>query len=121
MTTHALSSPDGVGRERERKMVAHMTALQSSAEELERKIQLKHDESAKRYDLQLEQIREKAALVSRHTSAEDSLKVTPYEKMKWCTMCQVKVRGKRSGEVTAKGKDRVTEGIGAREEGVLMG
>ena len=70
-----------------------MTALQSSAEELERKIQLKHDESAKRYDLQLEQIREKAALVSRHTSAEDSLKVTPYEKMKWCTMCQVKVRG----------------------------
>ena len=91
-----------------------MTALQSSAEELERKIQLKHDESAKRYDLQLEQIREKAALVSRHTSAEDSLKVTPYEKMKWCTVCQVKVREKRSGEVTVRRKGGVTEGIGAR-------
>ena len=88
-------------RERERKLAAHMTALQSSAEELERKIQLKHDESAKRYDLQLEQIREKAALVSRHTSAEDSLKVTPYERMKWCTVCHVKVRG-RGGELTPR-------------------
>lgn len=78
-----------------------MTALQSSAEELERKIQLKHDESAKRYDLQLEHIREKAALVSRHTSAEDSLKVTPYERIKWCTVCHVKVRG---GEVTPRGR-----------------
>ena len=95
-------------------MVAHMTALQSSAEELERKIQLKHDESAKRYDLQLEQIREKAALVSRHTSAEDSLKVTPYEKMKWCAVCQVKVRGKRCGEVTLRRKGEVTEGIDTR-------
>ena len=74
-----------------------MTALQSSAEELERKIQLKHDESAKRYDLQLEQIREKAALVSRHASTEDSLNVTPYQRMRWCTVCQVKVREGRGG------------------------
>ena len=74
-------------RERERKLVARQTAT----EELERKIQLKHDESAKRHGIQLEQIREKAALVSRHASSEDSLRVTPYDKRRWCRVCQVMV------------------------------
>ena len=52
---------------------------------------MKHDESAKRHGMQLEQIREKAALVSRHASSEDSLGVMPYEKRRWCRVCQVMV------------------------------
>ena len=87
---YLLNTCTAMCRERERKLVAVQTAQQSSVEELERKIQIKHTEYAKRYDMQLEQIREKAALTSKHVS-EDSLRVTPFEKRQWCKLCQVKV------------------------------
>ena len=101
-----------IGRERERKLLAHNAALQSSTEELGRKIQLKvcactcmptcmlmtcalqHDESSKRYDQQLEQKKKLATGVisSRHTSAEQPPRVEAYKTKKWCNVCNVEVR-----------------------------
>ncbi|KAL5482252.1 hypothetical protein EMCRGX_G022556 [Ephydatia muelleri] len=98
-------------RERERKKEARNVAFQTSVEELERRIQLKQDESSKRYDLQLEQIKERASSVPRHLSSDDAPCVGLYDTQKWCTLCKIKIispvyclshlRGKRHQEVVS--------------------
>lgn len=49
------------------------------------------DEQSRRYDQQLEQKKERAAVASRHWSSEDAPRVEAYTKKKWCTLCSVKV------------------------------
>lgn len=67
---------------------------------------LQQDESSRRHDQQLEQIKEKVSLLavastklswcsqaagSRHTSCEEAPCVLPYPRRKWCTLCSVPV------------------------------
>lgn len=67
---------------------------------------LQQDESSRRHDQQLEQIKEKVGFLavasakllwcsqaagSRHTSCEEAPCVLPYPRRKWCTLCSVPV------------------------------
>ncbi|KAJ7311222.1 hypothetical protein JRQ81_006834 [Phrynocephalus forsythii] len=60
-------------------------------EELQKKIQLKHDESIRRHMEQIEQRKEKAAELSsgRHANTDYAPKLTPYERKKQCSLCNV--------------------------------
>lgn len=93
-------------RERERKLEARNAALQTSVQQLEKKIQQKvmmymsqwssvqhpqAHESSRRYGQQLEQKKLVAVTISRHTSSDDAPKVEVYKKKKWCTVCDVGV------------------------------
>lgn len=62
-------------------------------EELQKKIQLKHDESIRRHMEQIEQRKEKAAELSsgRHANTDYAPKLTPYERKKQCSLCNVMI------------------------------
>uniref|UniRef100_A0A8C5MC71 S-phase cyclin A associated protein in the ER n=1 Tax=Leptobrachium leishanense TaxID=445787 RepID=A0A8C5MC71_9ANUR len=80
-------------RDREERLAALTAAQQEAMEELQKKIQLKHDESVRRHLEQIEQRKEKAAELSsgRHASTEYAPKLTPYERKKQCTLCNVTI------------------------------
>uniref|UniRef100_A0A8C4NJQ5 S-phase cyclin A associated protein in the ER n=1 Tax=Eptatretus burgeri TaxID=7764 RepID=A0A8C4NJQ5_EPTBU len=80
-------------REREERLAALNAAQQEAVEELQKKIQLKHDESVRRHLEQIEQRKEKAAELSsgRHSSTENPPRLTPYECEKECTICNVTI------------------------------
>ncbi|XP_040585693.1 S phase cyclin A-associated protein in the endoplasmic reticulum isoform X3 [Mesocricetus auratus] len=78
-------------RDREERLAALTAAQQEAMEELQKKIQLKHDESIRRHMEQIEQRKEKAAELSsgRHASTDYAPKLTPYERKKQCSLCNV--------------------------------
>ncbi|CAH2273177.1 Hypothetical predicted protein [Pelobates cultripes] len=80
-------------RDREERLAALTAAQQEAMEELQKKIQLKHDESVRRHLEQIEQRKEKAAELSsgRHASTDYAPKLTPYERKKQCTLCNVTI------------------------------
>ncbi|KAM4826387.1 S phase cyclin A-associated protein in the endoplasmic reticulum [Thomomys bottae] len=78
-------------RDREERLAALTAAQQEAMEELQKKIQHKHDESIRRHMEQIEQRKEKAAELSsgRHASTDYAPKLTPYERKKQCSLCNV--------------------------------
>ncbi|XP_036133868.1 S phase cyclin A-associated protein in the endoplasmic reticulum isoform X2 [Molossus molossus] len=78
-------------RDREERLAALTAAQQEAMEELQKKIQLKHDESIRRHMEQMEQRKEKAAEFSsgRHANTDYAPKLTPYERKKQCSLCGV--------------------------------
>ncbi|XP_066448356.1 S phase cyclin A-associated protein in the endoplasmic reticulum isoform X2 [Eleutherodactylus coqui] len=80
-------------RDREERLAALTAAQQEAMEELQKKIQLKHDEGVRRHLEQIEQRKEKAAELSsgRHASTDYAPKLTPYERKKHCTLCGVMI------------------------------
>ncbi|XP_023585641.1 S phase cyclin A-associated protein in the endoplasmic reticulum [Trichechus manatus latirostris] len=76
-------------RDREERLAALTAAQQEAMEELQKKIQLKHDESIRRHMEQIEQRKEKAAELSsgRHANTDYAPKLTPYERKKQCSLC----------------------------------
>ncbi|XP_066557931.1 S phase cyclin A-associated protein in the endoplasmic reticulum isoform X2 [Amia ocellicauda] len=80
-------------RDREERLAALSAAQQEAVEELQKKIQLKHDESSRRHMEQIEQRKEKAAELSsgRHANTDYAPKLTPYERKKQCTLCNVTI------------------------------
>ncbi|XP_054444679.1 S phase cyclin A-associated protein in the endoplasmic reticulum isoform X2 [Pteronotus mesoamericanus] len=78
-------------RDREERLAALTAAQQEAVEELQKKIQLKHDESIRRHMEQMEQRKEKAAELSsgRHANTDYAPKLTPYERKKQCSLCNV--------------------------------
>uniref|UniRef100_A0A8D0CY60 S-phase cyclin A-associated protein in the ER n=1 Tax=Sander lucioperca TaxID=283035 RepID=A0A8D0CY60_SANLU len=80
-------------RDREERLAALSAAQQEAMEELQKKIQMKHDESSRRHMEQIEQRKEKAAELSsgRHANTDYAPKLTPYERKKQCSLCCVMV------------------------------
>ncbi|XP_056428910.1 S phase cyclin A-associated protein in the endoplasmic reticulum isoform X2 [Hyla sarda] len=80
-------------RDREERLAALTAAQQEAMEELQKKIQLKHDEGVRRHLEQIEQRKEKAAELSsgRHANTDYAPKLTPYERIKQCTLCGVSI------------------------------
>ncbi|NXA09785.1 SCAPE protein, partial [Sapayoa aenigma] len=80
-------------RDREERLAALTAAQQEAVEELQKKIQLKHDESIRRHMEQIEQRKEKAAELSsgRHANTDYAPKLTPYERKKQCSLCSVMI------------------------------
>ncbi|XP_075713760.1 S phase cyclin A-associated protein in the endoplasmic reticulum isoform X2 [Rhinoderma darwinii] len=80
-------------RDREERLAALTAAQQEAMEELQKKIQLKHDEGVRRHLEQIEQRKEKAAELSsgRHANTDYAPKLTPYERKKQCTLCSVMI------------------------------
>ncbi|XP_063782657.1 S phase cyclin A-associated protein in the endoplasmic reticulum isoform X2 [Pseudophryne corroboree] len=80
-------------RDREERLAALTAAQQEAMEELQKKIQLKHDEGVRRHLEQIEQRKEKAAELSsgRHASTDYAPKLTPFERKKQCTLCSVMI------------------------------
>uniref|UniRef100_A0A3Q3J5W5 C2H2-type domain-containing protein n=1 Tax=Monopterus albus TaxID=43700 RepID=A0A3Q3J5W5_MONAL len=78
-------------RDREERLAALSAAQQEAMEELQKKIQMKHDESSRRHMEQIEQRKEKAAELSggRHANTDYAPKLTPYERKKQCSLCGV--------------------------------
>ncbi|XP_028408191.1 S phase cyclin A-associated protein in the endoplasmic reticulum-like isoform X2 [Dendronephthya gigantea] len=104
-------------REREQRLAARNEALQTAAEQLQLKIKQKQQDSTKRHEQILELVKEKAAGASRHSTQDELPTVTPYERKKICTLCNVQIvsevylvshlRGKKHQlalEETQKGK-----------------
>ncbi|PFX31793.1 S phase cyclin A-associated protein in the endoplasmic reticulum [Stylophora pistillata] len=78
-------------REREMRLAARNEALQTATEQLQLKIQQKQAETTRRHEQVLEQVKEKAAGVSRHSTQDEVPAVTPYDKKKMCTLCNVEI------------------------------
>ncbi|XP_035251605.1 S phase cyclin A-associated protein in the endoplasmic reticulum isoform X3 [Anguilla anguilla] len=80
-------------RDREERLAALSAAQQEAMEELQKKIQMKHDESSRRHMEQIEQRKEKAAELSsgRHANTDYAPKLTPYERKKQCSLCNVTI------------------------------
>ncbi|XP_010624399.1 S phase cyclin A-associated protein in the endoplasmic reticulum isoform X2 [Fukomys damarensis] len=80
-------------RDREERLAALTAAQQEAMEELQKKIQLKHDESIRRHMEQIEQRKEKAAELSsgRHANTDYAPKLTPYERKKQCSLCSAMI------------------------------
>ncbi|KAG9340716.1 hypothetical protein JZ751_020306 [Albula glossodonta] len=78
---------------REERLAALSAAQQEAMEELQKKIQMKHDESSRRHMEQMEQRKEKAAELSsgRHANTDYAPKLTPYERKKQCSLCNVTI------------------------------
>ncbi|XP_077373041.1 S phase cyclin A-associated protein in the endoplasmic reticulum isoform X2 [Festucalex cinctus] len=78
-------------RDREERLAALSAAQQEAMEELQKKIQMKHDESSRRHMEQMEQRKGKAAELSsgRHANTDYAPKLTPYERKKQCSLCAV--------------------------------
>ncbi|XP_064618910.1 S phase cyclin A-associated protein in the endoplasmic reticulum-like isoform X2 [Lineus longissimus] len=80
-------------KDREERMAALNAQQQAHIEELKVKIQQKQDESTRRHNEKLGQIREKAFEMSvlRHSTEDhnDAPKLTPYDKKKLCSLCNV--------------------------------
>uniref|UniRef100_A0A672SR22 S phase cyclin A-associated protein in the endoplasmic reticulum-like n=1 Tax=Sinocyclocheilus grahami TaxID=75366 RepID=A0A672SR22_SINGR len=78
-------------RDREERLAALSASQQEAMEELQKKIQMKHDESSRRHMEQIEQRKEKAAELSsgRHANTDYAPKLTPYERQKQCSLCNV--------------------------------
>ncbi|XP_071199478.1 S phase cyclin A-associated protein in the endoplasmic reticulum-like isoform X4 [Salvelinus alpinus] len=78
-------------RDREERLAALSAAQQEAMEELQKKIQMKHDESSRRHMEQIEQRKEKAAELGsgRHANTDYAPKLTPYERKKQCSLCNV--------------------------------
>ncbi|XP_051548235.1 S phase cyclin A-associated protein in the endoplasmic reticulum-like isoform X3 [Myxocyprinus asiaticus] len=78
-------------RDREERLAALSAAQQEAMEELQKKIQMKHDESSRRHMEQIEQRKEKAAELGsgRHANTDYAPKLTPYERQKQCSLCDV--------------------------------
>lgn len=78
-------------REREMRIAARNEALQTATEQLQLKIQQKQAETTRRHEQVLEQVKEKAAGVSRHSTQDEVPAVTPYDQKKICTLCNVQI------------------------------
>ncbi|KAL1435401.1 hypothetical protein MTO96_000078 [Rhipicephalus appendiculatus] len=83
---------DASCREREQRLTAVNAAQLAAAEELQKKIQLKQEESARRHEENIEQIRQKAFELSvRKCSSnnDDAPHHQPYDTKKICSLCNV--------------------------------
>lgn len=78
-------------REREMRIAARNEALQTATEQLQLKIQQKQAETTRRHEQVLEHVKEKAAGVSRHSTQDEVPAVTPYDRKKICTLCNVEI------------------------------
>lgn len=78
-------------REREMRIAARNEALQNATEQLQLKIQQKQAETTRRHEQVLEHVKEKAASVSRHSTQDEVPAVTPYDRKKICTLCNVQI------------------------------
>lgn len=79
-------------REREQRLSALTAAQLATAEELQKKIQLKQEESARRHEENMEQIRHKAFELSVRkcsSNTDDAPRLVPYETKKICSLCNV--------------------------------
>jgi len=74
-------------RDREERLSALNAAKQAEIEELQKKIQQKQEESARRHEENMEQIRQKAIELSIPRTQEDH---TPTS-VRMCTLCKVTV------------------------------
>ncbi|XP_014673060.1 PREDICTED: S phase cyclin A-associated protein in the endoplasmic reticulum-like, partial [Priapulus caudatus] len=81
-------------RDREQRLSALSAAQQANMEELQKKIQQKQTESARRHTEILEQIKERAFELSvlRYSSNHDDIpKLLPYDRKKMCLVCGVTI------------------------------
>ncbi|XP_076350517.1 SCAPER domain-containing protein short spindle 3 isoform X1 [Tachypleus tridentatus] len=79
-------------RDREMRLQALSAAQQAVVEGLQKKIQQKQEESARRHEENMEQIRQKAFELSvrRYSSVNDDVpRLVPYEVKKMCILCNV--------------------------------
>eukprot|EP00058_Branchiostoma_floridae_P024433 XP_002609923.1 hypothetical protein BRAFLDRAFT_85871 [Branchiostoma floridae] len=110
-------------REREQRMIALNAAQQANLEELQKKIQMKHDESSRRHLEQLEQRREKAADMStlKHLTGgeDDTPQSVPYEQKKICSLCTVVIASEVHLWSHLKGKKH-QEAMSEQMEGKML-
>ncbi|KAI8495970.1 hypothetical protein Bbelb_263860 [Branchiostoma belcheri] len=111
-------------REREQRMIALNAAQQANLEELQKKIQMKHDESSRRHLEQLEQRREKAADMStlKHLTGggeDDTPQSVPYEQKKVCSLCTVVIASEVHLWSHLKGKKH-QEAMSEQMEGKML-
>ncbi|XP_064475100.1 S phase cyclin A-associated protein in the endoplasmic reticulum-like isoform X2 [Ornithodoros turicata] len=79
-------------KEREQRLSALTAAQQATAEELQKKIQQKQEESARRHEENMEQIRHKAFELSVRkcsSNVDEAPHPVPYETKKICSLCNV--------------------------------
>ncbi|CAG0916757.1 unnamed protein product [Notodromas monacha] len=79
-------------RSREERVSAINAKQIADAQKLQRKIALKHEESARRHEEKIDDIRRKAfesTVLKYSTASDDSPTLVSYETAKMCTLCQV--------------------------------
>ncbi|CAL1531856.1 unnamed protein product [Lymnaea stagnalis] len=81
------------GKEREERIAALNAMQEAQKQELQKKIQQKQDETTQRHEEHLQQIRGRAFEMSvmRHSTEDhnDAPKLTPYDRNKLCSICNV--------------------------------